>query len=386
MKKGKTNRVIVIVPTYNEAENIGRMLDGLVGRILPKIKGVDVEVLVVDSRSPDGTANIVREKMKESRKITLLQTDKGGLGADYAKGMRYAMEKMKADAVIEFDADFQHDPKDIPKLIGAYKNGADYVIGSRYVKGGRIPKEWGLHRKAMSFFGSLFARVVFVMPQIHDLTSGMKLTSARYLKRVDLDNLLSKYYAYKIHILHDVVRMGAKTVEIPIIFHERERGSSKISRKDLIDSFVVVVKLRIRDSKRFIKFGIVGFVGYVINATGLEVFFRLGFTPGVAAAIGAELAIISNFSFNNIWTFRRDKITSTRKILYKFFQFNLTSLGAVIIQGLVVGIGTGIFGNQWRQVILVFAVGLFVVPYNYATYNLFIWRTWKIPFQKWQRT
>lgn len=399
--------IIVIIPTYNEAENIGKMLDVLVEEELPKIRSNKVEILVVDSKSPDGTARIVKEKMKKYKQVHLLETDKGGLGADYVKGMKYAMRILKADTIIEFDADFQHDPRDIKKLIAAMNRGADHVIGSRYVKGGSIPKEWGLHRKAMSFFGSQFARLVLFLFGIHDMTSGFKLTKTEYLKRVDLDNLYSKYYAYKIQITYELAKLGAGIVEVPIIFYERLEGTSKISRKDLIDSFLVVMKLRIRDSKRFIKFGIVGVTGFTINAIALEIFARMGFTSPVAdwfaswnttpvlnifqqastwaAAVAAELAIISNFLFNNYWTFAGKSINDPRRFFWKFSHFNLTSLGAIVIQAVVIGTAVLLFGDSTlvRQLALVGAVGVFIVPYNYTMYNVFIWKTWKVTGLRW---
>lgn len=395
--------VIVIIPTYNEAENIGRMLDVLVKEELPKVRSNKVEILVVDSKSPDGTAQIVKEKMKKYKIVHLLETDKGGLGADYVKGMRYAMGKMKADAVVEFDADFQHDPKDIKKLIEAADRGADHVIGSRYVLGGAIPKEWGLHRKIMSFFGSLFARTVLFMFGVHDMTSGLKLTKTKFLEKIDLENLYSKYYAYKIQITYELAKLGAGIVEVPIIFHERKEGTSKISQKDLIDSFLVVMKLRIRDSKRFIKFGIVGATGFTINALTLEIFARMAFTQNLvnwfaswntvqalqifhtssawAAALAGELAIISNFLLNNYWTFAGRSINEPGRFLWKFSHFNLTSLGAIVIQTIVVGLAVLLFEDSTlvRQLALVIAVAVFIVPYNYTMYNVFIWKTWKVP-------
>lgn len=395
------------MPTYNEAENIGRMLDVLCKRELKQIKNHKVEILVVDSNSPDGTADIVREKMKKYKQVSLLSTSKGGLGADYVKGMHYAMDKMKADAIIEMDSDFQHDPKDAKRLIAAMDRGADYVIGSRYIPGGKIPDEWGIHRKIMSFFGSTFARVVLLHLGLHDLTSGLKLTKSSYLRKVDLDNLYSKYYAYKIQILHEVLKLGAKAVEVPIIFRERKEGTSKISRKDLVDSFLVVVRLRLRDSKNFIKFGIVGALGFIVNYLALE-FFRgqsissstadyfmgLGNDPVFsslshsifwATAFATECAIISNFLFNNFWTFKEKKITETKTFITKFLQFNLTSLGAVLIQPFVVTLAIKTFGDTSlvRLLGLMFAVGFVVLPYNYTMYNVFIWKRWKVPGLAW---
>lgn len=401
------SKIVIVMPTYNEAENIGRMLDILVRREFKEIKGYKVEILVVDSNSPDGTGEIVKEKMKNYPQVSLLSTNKGGLGADYVKGMKYAMEKMKADAIIEMDGDFQHDPKDVKRLVAAYDQGADCVIGSRYVKGGAIPQEWGIHRKMMSYFGSLFARLILFMFRVHDMTSGFKLTKTEFLRRVDLDNLYSKYYAYKIQILYEVGRLGAKIVEVPIVFRERKEGTSKISRKDLIDSFLVVIKLRVRDSKRFIKFGIIGFMGFLLNALGLEFlsasqiakdmasYFShidnqelwgvLAVPSAWAAAIATEIAIIWNFSMNNLWTFAKEKITNPVKIVYKFLQFNLTSIGAIAIQFWVIGLAVKTFGDSTlvRQIALVCAVAFLIVPYNYTMYNIFIWKRWRVPGLGW---
>ncbi len=401
------SKVVIVMPTFNEVENIGRMLDVLVKRELKEIKNHKVEILVVDSNSPDGTAGVVHERMKKYKQVFLLSTDRGGLGADYVKGMHYAISKMKADVIIEMDSDFQHDPKDVKRLVEAFDKGADHVIGSRYVPGGKIPKEWGLHRKLMSYFGSLFARIVLFRFAIHDMTSGLKLTRSEYLKKIDLDNLYSKYYAYKIQILYEVAKLGAKIVEVPIVFRERREGTSKISRKDLVDSFLVVIKLRLRDSKNFVKFAVVGFLGFAINSLGLEYFAQSPLTKNIAsnfsnlenhipldflahqsawaAAVSAELAIVSNFLLNNFWTFAEDRITSPFKFVWKFLQFNLTSFGAILIQLIVIGTSVGIFGDSTlvRQLTLVFAVAFLIVPYNYTMYNIFIWKRWKIKGLGW---
>ena len=163
------NKVVVIIPTYNEKENIGRMIDVLEEDIFPKIKNNQMEILVVDDKSPDGTAEIVREKMKKFKNIILDLGNKQGLGAAYKRGMKYAMEKMKADAVIEFDADFQHDPKYIIDLVQKFDEGYDYVIGSRFVKGGSYPKQWDFYRKFLTKYGGLFSRIVLFFPNINKL-------------------------------------------------------------------------------------------------------------------------------------------------------------------------------------------------------------------------
>ena len=312
-------RITVILPTYNERVNIKKLIPILEEEIFPKIKNHNMHILVVDDNSPDGTAEEVKEFTKKWENIAILLAEKQGLGAAYVRGMRYAMDKMEAEVVIEFDADFQHDPHDIPRLIEAMDNGADYVIGSRYVLGGGIPKEWKIHRKIISRFGGLFAQIVLWTWNIHDMTSGYKLTKTSLLRNIDLDHLYSKYYAYKLHILHDVLLQKPKVVEVPIIFYERKEGSSKITQKDLLDSFWVVIRLRIRDSKRLIKFLVVGGTGFIVQVVTQESSIHLGITAfitnilinhglvtdltsvshSIGAGFGAEAAIISNFLFNN---------------------------------------------------------------------------------------
>src|SRR5581483_6445154 len=256
-------KIVVIIPTYNEHENVEHMLPLLENEVFPQIKNHQMHILVADDKSPDGTKDSVLKYAKKWKNIHLLEGNKEGLGAAYVRAMEYAMDKMQADAVMEFDADFQHDPHDIPKLVAGMDQGYDYVIGSRYVKGGSIPKEWGLDRKIKSIFGSLLARIVLFTFSIHDMTSGFKLTKTSYLKKVDLDHLYSKNYAYKMQILYEVVKLGAKVKEVPIIFYERTKGKSKMDTNDLYESLSVIFRLRYRDSERFIKFLVVGGTGFV---------------------------------------------------------------------------------------------------------------------------
>lgn len=398
-------KIIVILPTYNERANIQKLIPILEEKVFPKIKKHDMHILVVDDNSPDGTQDEVRIFMQKWKNIELLLGDKEGLGAAYARGMHYAMDKMKGDAVIEFDSDFQHDPSDIPKLISAMDNGADYVIGSRYVKGGAIPKEWGLHRKVISRFGGLFAQIVLWTWGIHDMTSGLKLTKTSFLKKVDLDHLYSKYYAYKLHILHDVLLQKPVAKEIPIIFYERKEGSSKITRKDLFDSFWVVLRLRIRDSKRAIKFLFVGGTGFIVQVitqeaailSGMSVFITnilanynlvkdiTSVSHSIGAGFGAESAIISNFIFNNFWTFNDTrKLKEKSNFFVRAIKFNLASLGSIFIQSIAVLIAEKSFSENivlfsntlpTRLVVIIPTIILFVIPLNYFIYNVVIWKT-----------
>lgn len=240
-------KTVVILPTYNEAENISPLIDILEEEF--KLISHQMQILVVDDDSPDGTADIVREKIGQYGNIELLIGQKEGLGAAYIRGMKYAMKKMGAEVVIEMDADFQHDPKDIKRLMLAIDQGCDYVLGSRFIAGGSIPKEWSLKRKFLSVLGNLFTRLVLGLWQIHDFTTGFKASRVRgFLDRINLDQVFSKSYAYKIHLLYQMIGLGARVKEVPIQFAPREKGSSKMDLEDFLESLRVVFKIRFDQS------------------------------------------------------------------------------------------------------------------------------------------
>lgn len=238
-------KIVVIIPTYNEVRAIASLIDALEAEF-KAIRGHLMEILIVDGNSSDGTLDAVRRKISEHSNISLLvEKEKRGLGMAYISGMNYAAQNLRADAVIEFDGDFQHDPKDIKRLVAELDNGYDYVIGSRYISGGAVPEKWGWHRKLLSKFGSLFIKYVLSLPT-NDNTSGLKLTRVRpffdYLPLSE-NKILSKRHAYKVHLLYEMYRNGAKIKEIPIVFLEREGGASKSSFEDIVESLHVVFKL-----------------------------------------------------------------------------------------------------------------------------------------------
>ena len=370
-------KVIIIIPTYNEKANIANTIDGLETAFKKIPAKHQMNILVIDDNSPDGTADIVKKKAKQYGNIILFPNkEKKGLGAAYIKAMKYAITKLKADVVFEYDADGSHQPKYIPGMVKTLETKADVVVGSRYIPGGSMPDDWGIHRKLVSYVGNLIARVVLFTPQFKDMTTGFRGTKTKFLKKVDLDNLISKQFAYKIQLYYELHRLGAKVVEYPIAFIDRSKGKSKFPRNNIIDSLRVVFKLRLRDSQQFIKFGIVGFIGFIVNAVALEAFYRLGLKAREAAALGAELAIISNFTFNNIWTFAHKKITSWKRLPKKFIQFNFASIGAVLIQYIVVGLGVYFFGDGVRFIFFVVAVAIGLLV-NYTIYTRWIWKTHK---------
>ncbi len=369
-------KVVIVIPTYNERDNTEKMIEVLAEE-LPKIKNHEMHVLYVDDTSPDKTYEVVREKAKKYPWLhLLLNAEKKGLGAAYAKGFKFAINELKADYVMEFDADFQHRPDEIKKLIAKIDEGYEYIIGSRYIPGGSIPAEWGFKRKFLSVVGNLVARFGLLLFKVHDLTTGFKLTKSDILQKIDLDHLYSNSFAYKIQILGQAIQGGAKWVEVPINFMTRTKGESKIIKNEIMESLKVIFLVQLHNPKmrRFFKFGTVGFIGYLVNASALALFTRLKFPGPAAWGLSVELAIISNFTLNNIWTFKEQKITGLKNIVLKFLQFNLTSAGALIIQTVAGSISDIVFGVHARQLVLPFIIVFMVLPYNYLMYTLVIWR------------
>lgn len=237
-------KLVIIIPTYNERKSIENTLEKIQDTI-KDIKHHQISILVVDDNSPDKTAEVVRDLMKKYNNLHLLTGTKEGLGVAYSRGMKYAMKDLSADYVFEMDADGQHDPIYLPEFIRKIDEGYDYIIGSRYIKGGSIPKEWGLHRKFLSFFGSFIARYFLGMTNIKDFTGGYKASRVKgFLDSIDINNLLSKRYAYKIQFLHDMVKKGAKTIEVPIKFKNREKDFSKSTIEDILESLKVIYRLK----------------------------------------------------------------------------------------------------------------------------------------------
>jgi len=376
------DRVVVVMASYNEADNIKLMISELVDEEFPKIAGVEMHLLVVDDNSPDGTGKIVREAMETRENLHLLEGKKQGLGWAYIRGFKYATKELGADAVMEMDADFQHPPRFVKPMVEAYLAGAEYVIGSRYIKGGSIPKEWAFFRKFVSYFGNLFIRTVLLKPGIHDLTTGFRLTKVKgVLDKIDLDHLMEPTkFAYKVDLLYQAIKNAKKTTEVPLQFAARSKETSKFNPVETFVTFKVAIILGIKDKQRFIKFGTVGFTGYLVNALLLKV-LTVANAPGfIAWSLPIELSIISNFTLNNVWTFKTEKISGMGNVLKKFLTFNGTSLGALVIQTIAGVAGDVAFGIGARQILLPFIIVVLVLPYNYFMYNAVIWKTWKMPW------
>jgi len=320
-------KTVIIIPTYNERDNIGLMIDALQKQF--KLMSHDMHILVVDDESPDGTADVVRLSKTTNNNVHLISGKKKGLGAAYIRGMGYALNEMRADVVFEMDADFSHDPADVPRLMAEIESGADFVIGSRYVKGGKIPKEWGLLRRLNSLGGNIVARYVAGIYKVKDCTAGFRAIRASLLQKVNLDEIAVQGYAFQVTLLHACYVSDARINEIPTDFIDRERGESKLSINDILEFIWNAWWIRFNNSKTFIKFLIVGGMGVVVNLGSFTVLLATGLNKYLASPMAIELSIIFNFFLNNYWTFRWRNTDSRTRI--KGLKFNFVSLLALCI-------------------------------------------------------
>jgi dolichol-phosphate mannosyltransferase len=233
---------LVIIPTFNEKENVEKMLRFVF--LLPE----KFNVLIVDDGSPDGTAEIVKNLQKEFPDQLFLEERKGklGLGTAYIHGFKWAIQN-QYDYIFEMDCDFSHDPNDLIRLLNACKNSCDVAIGSRYCKGGKV-KNWPFGRIMMSYFASVYVRIVLWLP-IKDTTAGFKCYKRKVLEAIDLDDIRFMGYAFQIEMKYNAFKKGFKLQEVPILFKDREEGYSKMSTKIFKEAFWGVLQMRFKKIK-----------------------------------------------------------------------------------------------------------------------------------------
>ena len=318
-------KVVIIVPTYNERENIGPLIEALEGQF-QRIRH-DMHILVVDDTSPDGTAEVVRGLMSTREHLHILIGKKEGLGAAYIRGMENALGNLGADAVFEMDADFSHKPEDVPRLLAALEDGADFVVGSRYVPGGSIPAEWGLIRRLNSRYGNFVARNVAGIYRVKDCTAGFRAIRASLLRQIDLRNLRVQGYAFQVALLYEAVIRSAVIREVPVSFIDRTMGESKLGLKDIIEFLVNAWWIRVRSARTFIKFILVGGIGVIVNLGFFTLLLEMGVNKYLASPIAIQTSIVSNFILNNYWTFRWRKTADSIRV--RGVKFNLVSLAAL---------------------------------------------------------
>lgn len=226
----------VVIPTYNEKGNIQQMVNDLFA-----LRIQNLSVLIVDDNSPDGTADIIRTMQRNIAGLHLIvRQKKEGLGPAYLHGFSYALEH-GADAIVQMDADFSHDPKDVPRLLHALSDN-DLVIGSRYSQGISIIN-WPLRRLLMSVFGNVYANIVTGIP-FKDVTGGFKAWKAQTLRDMNIATVHADGYGFQIIMNHRAWKLGKKIVEVPIIFTERREGQSKMSKAIIREALFLVWKLR----------------------------------------------------------------------------------------------------------------------------------------------
>jgi dolichol-phosphate mannosyltransferase len=234
----RASDVWVILPTYNEAENLERIVESILEQ-LPASR----HVLIVDDNSPDGTGEIAERLAGSNDAVSVLHRQrKEGLGPAYLAGFRIALDA-GAQRIIEMDADFSHDPAYLPGLIEATED-ADLAIGSRYVHGGGVT-EWGAVRRFISRGGSAYARAALSLP-IRDLTGGFKCFRREVLEAIELDTILARGYAFQVETTYRAIKAGFRVVEVPIVFKDRREGTSKMSRSIIAEAIWRVPVMRFR--------------------------------------------------------------------------------------------------------------------------------------------
>ncbi len=233
----------LILPTYNEAENVQAIVTAA-GEVLERAAREGFRVLVVDDGSPDGTGQIADELAAEHEWLQVLhRSEKNGIGPAYLAGFRHALDS-GAGYVMEMDSDFSHDPADLARLLQAVYDGADLALGSRYVPGGGV-EEWGMLRRFISEGGSTYARLVLGL-HVKDLTGGFKCFRREVLEAIHFDGVRSQGYAFQVELTYRAVQAGFRVVEVPIVFRDRQRGTSKMSWRIAVEAIWLVPLLRFR--------------------------------------------------------------------------------------------------------------------------------------------
>lgn len=383
------NKVVVVIPTYNEAGNVEPTTKAL-ATVFKKCVNHDMHILYVDDNSPDGTAKVVDKLIKKYPFVHILNNKhKGGLGHAYKKGFVVAMDKYQADIVFEFDADLQHDEAIIPQMLSAIDSGSDLVLGSRYIKGGGIPELWPWYRKFLSIVGNIYIKVVMGNFKIHDWTTGYRAIRSEVVRDIlrIMNNAAFHGYTWQIGFLVKTIQKGYKVTEVPFVFRDRTEGSSKLGPEYIINTMRYIMKARLTQifKSRIFKFVMVGGFGSLIQFSFLYLYRGLIPSYQLAVFLSIETAVVSNFILSNLWTFADRKLMAIQ-IPGKFLQFNLASAGSILIQQVVAFIGEKTIG----------LIALFTVPFiglpvdtgvifavtgiligmfwNFFAYSTFVWK------------
>lgn len=390
----KTKKVVVLLPTYNEKENI----EAAIGKVLEREKdlpGWSVEVLVVDSSSPDGTGEVVRQIAAKNPRVHFLNAGRG-LGVALIKGHQYSLEHLRPDVLAQMDADGQVGFDVLPRLVKAIGEDCNLVLGSRFVSGGG--NKLSLIRRIFSAGSSWVSRILIGPFDIKEVTNSARAFTPELFKKINLERLPWKEQTFIVQpaFLHEAIVAGAKYKEVPLMFGDRAEGYSKNKifnyTYDVI-AYAIDVRLHTwglniqffrltRKAKTLIKFALVGVVGTGVDFIFYKMFIN-GFdlAPATSKGLSAEIAIINNFFLNNFWTFRYRK-TETNS-WQKLGIFNVVSLGGLAIGVLIVKLLHSLFGDGSVQVggfnlayntLYFFATIPPVMTWNFVVNHLITWK------------
>jgi len=358
MPDSKIKNVCVVLPTYNEAENIKTILDQTFSN-QKRLDNYSLSVLVVDDNSPDNTKDIVQQLMATYPKLAQLNGDKKGLGDAYKRGINFALKTLDADLIVQMDADGQHDPDLIAGFVKMTER-YDVIIGSRFIEGASTP-HFSYRRKIMSKVGNFLIRYLGGAYVVKDCTSGYRVIKKEVLEKCQLSAFPTKGYSFQSWLICELLRKGAVIKEMPIIFKKRLTGDSKLTFRDQLEFLVNIVRIRFANSEEFVNYCLVGASGVVVN---LSVYYSLtrflDINVLLSSPIAIEASLLTNFLLHNYWTFRdrRTKKTLVSRLLsfhvvagvaglinYIMFVALISLLLINDILAVLFGIGAGIIFN-----------------------------------------
>ena len=321
-------KIAVVVPSYNERENVGPLIEALQGQFASMPH--DMHVLVVDDDSPDGTADVVRAAARRWPNVHLLSGEKRGLGVAYVRGIRYALDELAADAVVQMDADFSHDPADLPRLVAALDAGADFVIGSRYVPGGKAPPDWGLVRRAISMVANLGARAIAGLYRVHDCTNGFRAIRGSVLGTIAVERA-PRGYVILMYLIYQALSQGARVVEVPVVFTNRSAGESKLRAGDAIEFFINAWWIRYDRRETFYRLASGGLSGVAANLGALYLLHEpLGVPAAAASAAALEIAILYSMVWRQAWSIAARR-PAWPEVLPRLLLFHVISLPSFLL-------------------------------------------------------
>lgn len=387
-------KVVVVLPTFNEKANVRRFTEEVLAQE-KNIPGYRIEVLIVDSNSPDGTGEVAKKLAKENSRVHFLNAERG-LGIALIEGHKYSLTHLKPDILAQLDADGQVEVNILPKLVKTVDEGYDLAIGSRFVKGGK--NNLSFSRRMFSAGASLICRVLMGPWDIKEFTNSARAFTPALFRKINLDRLpwREKTFIIQPAFLNEAILAGCNYKEIPLVFKNRAEGYSK--NKTLNYTYDVItycIDARLhkwginfgffkatRKAKTLIKFGLVGVTGTLIDFAFYKFFiWEFGLPPATSKGFSTEIAIINNFVLNNTWTFRHRK--TTKNIFQRFISFQFVSLfGLAIAVGIVKGLDL-IFGNGFIDVgfrkiaynnFYFFATIPPVMAWNFIVNHFFTWK------------